>query len=111
MKVTGTAATVTNMDAQNDLIKALKTAGVNLTASQAYGTNGSNATTYALTLNGDAASKYDVITTSATEGKFEIRTKSGEKLLEIAKSGTYNKAATANGDVSDTVALDRKSVV
>lgn len=110
LKVTGTAATVTNMDAQNDLIKALKTAGVNLTASQAYGTNGSNATTYALTLNGDAASKYDVITTSATEGKFEIRTKSGEKLLEIAKSGTYNKAATANGDVSDTVAFNATKI-
>ena len=72
MTVTGATATVTNMDAQNDLLKALKSAGVNLTASSTYGTNAANTTTYTLTLNGDAANKYDVVTTAATSGQFEI---------------------------------------
>ncbi len=109
MTVSGATATVTNMDAQNDLVKALKSAGVNLTASSTYGTNGTNATTYTLTLNGDAANKYDVVTTAATSGKFEIRSKNGETLLTITASG-YNKKATDKGDVADTVAFNATKI-
>ena len=109
MTVSGATATVTNMDAQNDLVKALKSAGVNLTASSTYGTNGTNATTYTLTLNGDAANKYDVVTTAAASGKFEIRSKNGETLLTITASG-YNKKATDKGDVADTVAFNATKI-
>ena len=109
MTVTGATATVTNMDAQNDLLKALKSAGVNLTASSTYGTNAANTTTYTLTLNGDAANKYDVVTTAATSGKFEIRSKNGETLLTIQASG-YNKQATDKGAVSDTVAFNATKI-
>ncbi len=110
LAVTGAAATVTNMDAQNDLLKALKTAGVKVTASSTYDVAaGTASATYSLTLNGEAANKYDVITTSAAGGTFEIRSKSGEKLLSITASG-YNKTATANGDVSDTISFNATKV-
>ena len=98
------------MDAQNDLLKALKTAGVKVTASSTYDVAaGTASATYSLTLNGEAANKYDVITTSAAGGTFEIRSKSGEKLLSITASG-YNKTATANGDVSDTISFNATKV-
>ena len=111
ISVTGTDATITNMDAQNELVRALKSAGVSLTASCTYGTDGANASqpSYSLALNGDAANKFDVVTTAATSGVFEIYSKEGEKLLTLTATG-YQKSATENGDVSDTVTMNATKI-
>ncbi len=111
ISVTTTDATITNMDAQNELIRALKSAGISLTASCTYGTDGSNADkpNYSLALNGDAANKFDVVTTAATSGVFEIYSKKGEKLLTLTASG-YQKEATKNGDVSDTITMNASTI-
>ena len=100
-----------NQDDQNELIKALRDSGINVTANSVYDVdkNAAASTTYALQLNGKAAEMYDVTSDDPTSGKFTISTKSGIKLAEITVSN-YGKTADPTIDYSETVTLNANKV-
>ncbi len=101
-----------NIDAQNELVKALRDSGISITAESAWDktadTPAAKETTYVVELNGDAKEKFDVVATT-TAGKFNILDKKGVKLGDITASG-YAKTATADADYKDTVVLNATTV-
>ncbi|MCM1120835.1 MAG: hypothetical protein NC543_15935, partial [bacterium] len=122
MTLTFAAATVTadNMEAQNDLAKALRDAGISVTAVSNWDKNAAKPAAasmgFALSLNGEAAQKFDVVLTTvatkndstATAG-FTVYTKSGITVgtFEI---GGYNKVADQNSDKTNTVVFNASKV-
>ncbi len=99
-------------DAQNDLAKSLKTAGLALTVESAWTSDATTAArkdTFALQLNGAAADKYKVVSTS-TSGQFEIQDIKGNKLATVTTSGTYAYQATSTADYKDTVNFNATSI-
>ena len=119
--VTGISATFTtetadaeNMGGINELMKALRDQGARITASSEFdanaGTTGAaKATTYSLSLNGEAAEKFKITTTSATSGVFTVYNSDNVKLGTLTITG-YNKGATANTDYTDTITLNATKV-
>lgn len=113
LSVTVAVATVTalNQDDINEVLKALKDSGISVTAESKWddAQNTNATTTYSLQLNGGAAQKYNVVSTSVTGGVFEIQDKKGNKLMEITASG-YAPTATSSGNQKDTVVFNAESV-
>ncbi len=101
-----------NINAQNELIKALRDSGISITAESAWDktaeTPAAKATTYVVELNGAAKEKFDLVATS-TPGMFDLYDKNGVKLGDITASG-YAKTATADADYKDTVVLNATTV-
>ena len=113
------AITKENQDAQNELAKALRDAGISVTAKSQWNatlaTPANDTTTYALNLNGKAAELYDV-TVSATAGggsssvyTFKITTKDGTDVGKIQVGG-YTPTGSDAADAMDTVVLNANKV-
>ena len=103
-----------NQDSINDLIKALKSSGLSLTANSVYDAvkNPDGETKgYALSLNGEAGQKFTVVQsdTGKTGATFTIYNAAGVTLGTIAVDG-YNKSATTNEDVKDTIVFNATEV-
>ena len=100
-----------NMNSINELMKAMRDQGVRVTVSSEYdataGTAG--ATTYSLSLNGEAAEKFKLTTESATSGVFTVYNADGVKLGTLTASG-YSMTATANTDYNDTITFNATKV-
>ena len=113
LSVTVAVATVTgiNQDDINEVLKAFRDSGISVTAESKWDASASTltATTYDLKLNGEAAQRYKVVSTSVTGGVFEIQDKKGNKLIEITASG-YAPTATSSGDQKDTIVFNAESV-
>ena len=116
VEVTFTTETASkeNMTSINELMKALRDQGARITASSEFdankGTTGAaKDTTYSLSLNGEAAEKFKVTTTSATSGQFTVYNADGVKLGTLSVTG-YSKTATANTDYTDTITLNATKV-
>ena len=115
LKFTTATASAENMDDINELMKALRDQGASITAKSEWDATANNgagqkkATTYALALNGEAAEKFKVKSTSATTGVFTIYNSEGVTLGTLAATG-YNKQATANTDYTDTIVMNATSI-
>ncbi len=99
-------------DSQNDLAKALKSAGMALTAASTWTSDATTAAkkdTFSLQLNGAAADKYTVVSTS-TSGQFEIQDAKGNKLATVTTSGTYAYSASSTMDYKNTVNFNATSI-
>jgi flagellin len=103
---------------QNAVAKSLRDNGITITKFDQYidtcgDTNQKNVVGYKVSLNGDAAQKYDVIATSSKDGKFEIRNKSGDKIAAFTVDGGAGLLASAtstNKDTSVTATISASSV-
>ena len=106
-----TGVTTANMAGQNELMKALRDQGASITASSEWdSTAGKKAdTTYSLKLNGDAAQKFKVTSTSATSGVFTIYNSSNVTLGTLTVKG-FNKNADANTNYTSTISLNANKV-
>ncbi len=112
MSFTASAVTTANMAGQNELMKALRDQGVSITATSEWNTTtgtGAKDTTYSIKLNGDAAQKFKVTSTSATSGVFNIYNESNVTLGTLTVKG-FNKTADANTDYSSTISLNANKV-
>ena len=112
MSFTASAVTTANMAGQNELMKALRDQGVSITATSEWNTTtgtGAKDTTYSIKLNGDAAQKFKVTSTSATSGVFNIYNESNVTLGTLTVKGFY-KTADANTDYSSTISLNANKV-
>jgi flagellin len=105
---------------QNAVAKALRDSGVNLSKIMTYtdgtgvgGAGGTTSTAYTFELTGEAAQKYNVVTTSAAGGAFEIQDKNGNKIATVTVSGgnsllktadVNNKQTTVSATISATYA-------
>ena len=103
-----------NQDSINELVKALRTSGLSLTANSVYDAakNPTGETKgYALSLNGEAGQKFTVVQTGTdkTSATFTIYNAAGVTLGTIKASG-YNKSGDINSDVSDTVTFNATEV-
>ena len=110
--ITFTSATSATQDAQNDLAKALKSAGMAITANSTWtsdATTSKAVLTYSLQLNGAAADKYTVVSTS-TSGTFEIQDVKGNKLATVTTNGTYAYTATSTMDYTKTINFNATSI-
>ncbi len=116
---TGEGVTATNMAAQNELAKALRDAGVSVTAKSTYNstTGAVESTGYALTLNGEAGQKFNVtmtspstLNTAAAEATFTVFTKDGVTLGTIKVEDYANLATSTTGDRTDTVVFNATKV-
>lgn len=112
MSFTASAVTTANVAGQNELMKALRDQGVSITATSEWNTTtgtGAKDTTYAIKLNGDAAQKFKVTSTSATSGVFNIYNESNVTLGTLTVKG-FNKTADANTSYSNTISLNANKV-
>jgi flagellin len=81
-------------DDQNAIAKALRDSGITVTKFTTYICDGSgtgsvvSTTGYRLELTGDAAQKYNVVTTSAKGGGFQIQDKNGNKIATVTVKST-----------------------
>ena len=100
-----------NVNSINELMKAMRDQGVRVTVSSEYNTTSKTAgdTTFSLSLNGEAAEKFKLTTTSATSGVFTVYNADGVKLGTLTASG-YSKTATANTDYNDTITFNATKV-
>ena len=107
-----------NMDAQNDLLKALRDAGISVTATSVYDADAEDAGTtgYSVSLNGEAAQKFDVVMTEDTDatgaaGKatFTVATKDGLEIGTFTVKG-YKNLATENQDTVNTVVFNASKI-
>lgn len=118
----GATISATNMDDQNELMKALRDSGVSITARSEYDINkaggaGAKTTTYALQLNGGAAENFKVTTDSAManaagaagETTFTVFNSSGVTLGTLTVKG-FKDVADANTDYTKTVNLNATKV-
>ena len=98
----------------NALLKSIRDQGLSVTGmSEWVVTDGTGAakTTYALSLNGDAAAKFDVVTKDAEGGTFEIYDKQGNKMAEITVSGySSGEADDKNTKITASAVITAKSV-
>jgi flagellin len=89
-----------HQDDQNAIAKALRDSGIRVTQNKTYVENGANSgditTGYTLELTGDAAQKYDVVTSDAVAGEFSIQDHNGNKIATITVSGGAATEPTAN---------------
>ncbi len=112
---TAPTAQANNTEDLNTLLKAMKTSGLSITASSVWDVAGGAAKTetYALSINGEAGAKFDVTQTAkdAATGKttFTIYNEEGLSLGQIEVDG-YNRSATGNANVTDTVNLNAYNV-
>ena len=111
MSFTASAVTTANMAGQNELMKALRDQGASITATSEWdSTAGKKAdTTYSLKLNGDAAQKFKVTSTSATSGVFTVYNSSNVTLGTLTVKG-FNKNADANTNYTSTISLNANKV-
>ena len=114
IKFTAQTTDAKNQDSINELVKALRTSGLSLTANSVYdaATNPTGQTKgYALSLNGEAGQKFTVVRTGTdkTSATFTIYNATGVTLGTIKASG-YNKSGDINSDVSDTVTFNATEV-
>jgi flagellin len=118
LQVTGVSFTATaNMDDQNAVVKALRDQGVTVTKTAKWvasntgsgaATSGKSVASYKMELNGEAAQKYNVITTeSSTKGaKFEIQDKSGNKICEMkVTAGNLSAADSTHAERSQSAVI------
>ena len=100
-----------NVNSINELMKAMRDQGVRVTVSSEYDATAATAgaTTYSLSLNGEAAEKFKLTTTSATSGVFTVYNADGVKLGTLTAAG-YGKTATANTDYNDTITFNATKV-
>ena len=105
-------ADAVNQDDQNELLKALRDSGINVTASVEWDEVAGNSgdVKYALSLNGKAAELYVVTTDYPVGGEFTISTKSGIKLGTITVSNYKNDTATAATNYKDTVTMNASKI-
>ncbi len=111
VSVTFTSAGLATMDSQNELAKAMKSSGIAITAGSTY-SSGTVSTTYSLVLNGAAADKFTVVSTSTT-GQFVIQDVNGNKLATVTAIG-YTYTATSSTSFTNTVnfnATDIKAAI
>ncbi len=92
---------------QNAVAKALRDSGITISKFQTYidtagSTNASTSSGYKLELTGDAAQKYDVVTTSAAGGTFEIRDKNGNKIASLTVTGGDSMLKSASSTARNT---------
>ena len=108
---TSETANKENVGSINEFLKALRDQGVRITASSEYDTTTktAKATTYSLSLNGEAAEKFKVTTSTATSGVFEVYNSDGVKLGTLTVTG-YGQKATANTDYTNTITLNATKV-
>ena len=109
---TFTSAGLATMDSQNELARALKSSGIAITAESTYTSGKGASTTYSLALNGAAADKFSVVSTSTT-GTFVIQDVNGNKLATVVATG-YAYTATSKASFNNTVnfnATDIKAAV
>ncbi len=119
MKVTFTASTssISNTTSINELVKALRDSGLSLTANSRWDTTLNSGkgkaatTTYALTLNGEAGTKFSVSvgTLSATGITFTVYNANGVSLGTI-RVGGYNLTATSSTNFTNTVVFNATDV-
>ena len=118
MSVTFTASTsVTsaNMSDINDLAKAMRDAGISVTAKSVWNVNANkgagsvSATTYSVNLNGEAAQKFTITTESATSGSFTVYNNAGVKLGTINATG-YTPKATSSTNYTNTVVFNATKI-
>jgi flagellin len=113
VKTINFVATAAGAD-QNAVAKSLRDSGITISKYMTYmdtagaSSNASTSTGYTLQLTGDAAQKYDVVTTSAKGGTFEIRDKKGNKIADITVTGGDDllkdaKSTDKNTSVSATI--------
>jgi flagellin len=103
---------------QNAVARALRDSGVTITKFSTYidtaGTTGAKTTTgFKLELTGDAAQKYNVVTTSAAAGTFEIRDINGNKIASLTVSGgddLLKKASSTDKNTSVSATISATSV-
>ncbi len=110
-----TSVTEANMSDINDLVKAMRDAGVSVTARSTWNVNANGgagsvaATTYAVNLVGEAAQKFTVVTTSVTSGNFTIYNQAGVKLGTIT-AADYTPRATSSTNYTNTVVFNATKV-
>ena len=120
MAVTFAATTVSaeNMEARNELLKALKDSGLSVTAKSAYDATNKQAdnTAFTVKLNGEAGEKFTVTQTSApttfgntASATFTVFNSDGVTLGTL-QIGGYTKTATANNNYTDTVNFNATTV-
>ena len=111
MSFKASTVTTANMAGQNELMKALRDQGASITATSEWdSTAGKKAdTTYSLKLNGDAAQKFKVTSTSATSGVFTVYNSSNVTLGTLTVKG-FNKNADANTNYTSTISLNANKV-
>ena len=74
---------------QNDLAKTLRDQGVTVSYTK-VDVNGTMTNQYTLSLNGTASDTYKVVTSDASQGKFEIQNAAGTKIADIIVDGGNN---------------------
>ena len=111
-----TVATTTknNADAQNELIRALRDYGVTASGKQIWNTTletpAADAKLYSFELNGSAKEAFNVVTTSAQAGTFEIQDKSGNTLAKVEVAGWTPTATSKSGTITASAVMNAKSV-
>ena len=111
MSFTAASLSSANLSDVNDLMKALRDSGASVTAKSVWNVNSGavSSTTYSVNLNGEAAQKFTVTTTSATSGTFTVYNKAGEKLGTLTASG-YSPVATSSTNYTNTVVFNATKV-
>ena len=112
--VTVTPNTTTDASAEdmNTLLKSIRDQGLSVTALSEYDSekDKAKATTYAVALNGDAASKFEVVATDETFTEFTIQDAAGNKMMTVGVTGYLRSAAVAGDVFTDTVTLTAEKV-
>ena len=100
-----------NLAAINEFVKALKRSGISVTAKSTWNVNNGSVstTTYSVALNGEAAQRFTLTTTSATSGVYTVYNTAGVSLGTITVSG-YTLTATSSTNYSNTVVFNATQV-
>ena len=106
---TGTTESQKTMDETNELLKAFRDTGMNVSFTKTWETGMTTATAgYSIELTGALAGKYKVVTVSAgsstSAGSFEIHDLTGNKLFTVSVGGASSKTSIgAEGDGKQTI--------
>ncbi len=100
-----------NMAAINEFVKALKSSGISVTAKSTWNVNNGSVSTntYSVALNGEAAQRFTLTTTSATSSVYTVYNTAGVSLGTITVSG-YTLTATSSTNYSNTVVFNATQV-
>ncbi len=102
-----------NMTDINEMLKAMRDAGVSVTANSMWDVNANDgagtvaATTFAVRLVGEAGQKFSVVSTSVTSGSFTVYNSEGVKLGNInIDPASYKPKATSSTNYTHTVVFN-----
>ena len=118
LKLTVTPETTANLKGTaedlNTLMKSIRDQGLSVTGRSVWNENGKVAEQkYSLSLNGDAAKKFSVTTSTsdATSATFEIKDASGNVMMTVKAEGYNGEAATdTNREVVNSATITAKSI-